>query len=93
MLAITLGLITPVQIAAQVWIIGFALGRFGHGFAYLTGRDGLRGICMSVSLIRALWDGQLSGAGTDPLSAAGLAALRPKRHRGLSHVRPALNPP
>ncbi|MBM1557612.1 MAPEG family protein [Sulfitobacter mediterraneus] len=51
MLAITLGLITPVQIAAQVWIIGFALGRLGHGFAYLTGRDGLRGICMSVSLI------------------------------------------
>lgn len=51
MLALTLSLITPVQIAAQVWIIGFALGRLGHAFAYLTGRDGLRGICMSASLI------------------------------------------
>lgn len=51
MLAVTLCLISPVQIAAQVWIIGFALGRLGHGFAYLTGRDGLRGLCMSVSLI------------------------------------------
>ncbi|MBM1634403.1 MAPEG family protein [Sulfitobacter mediterraneus] len=51
MLAVTLCLISPVQIAAQIWIICFALGRLGHAVAYLTGRDGLRGICMSISLI------------------------------------------
>lgn len=49
--ALLVGIITPVVLAAQVWIVGFAIGRLGHSFSYLTGRDGLRGIFMSVSLV------------------------------------------
>lgn len=43
-------LISPVLIAVQVWSIGFAMGRLGHTYSYLNGRDGLRGIFMSISL-------------------------------------------
>jgi uncharacterized MAPEG superfamily protein len=52
---VTLGLLvsilTPVLLAVSVWAIGFAIGRLGHTFSYLTGRDGVRGIFMSVSLV------------------------------------------
>jgi uncharacterized membrane protein YecN with MAPEG domain len=50
-LALLISVVSPVTIAAQVWIVGFAFGRLGHTFSYLTGRDGLRGIFMSVSLL------------------------------------------
>lgn len=50
-LALLISVISPITMAASVWIIGFAIGRLGHTFSYLTGRDGLRGICMSVSLV------------------------------------------
>ena len=49
--AILVCFITPVAMAAQVWFVGFATGRLGHTFAYLTKRDGLRGLFMSVSLL------------------------------------------
>lgn len=50
-LALLISVVTPVTIAALVWIFGFAIGRLGHMFSYLSGRDGLRGIFMSVSLL------------------------------------------
>lgn len=50
-LAAIFAVVSPPDPAAYVWISGFALGRLGYTFAYLTGRDGLRGICMSLSLI------------------------------------------
>ncbi len=50
-LAFLLSVISPVTLAAQAWIIGFAIGRLGHTYFYLTGRDGARGIFMSVSLV------------------------------------------
>ena len=50
-LAMLVSIISPVTIAAQVWIVGFAIGRLGHTFSYLTGRDGARGLFMSVSLV------------------------------------------
>ena len=50
-LALLFSVLSPVTIAAQVWIVGFAIGRLGHTFSYLTGRDGPRGIFMSVSLV------------------------------------------
>jgi len=50
-LALLVGGVSPVTLAAQVWTIGFAVGRLGHSFCYLTGRDGARGAFMSVSLI------------------------------------------
>lgn len=43
--------ITPGEIAAQSWIAGFAIGRIGHSFSYLTRQDGLRGFFMSLSLL------------------------------------------
>lgn len=50
LLALVFCLISPGSLAAWVWILGFALGRFGHASAYLMGWDGLRGVFMSVSL-------------------------------------------
>ncbi len=50
-LAFLISIVSPVTIAAQVWIVGFAVGRVGHTFSYLTGKDGARGIFMSVSLV------------------------------------------
>ncbi len=50
-LALLISVVSPVNLAAQFWIIGFAAGRLGHSASYLIGRDGLRGIFMSVSLL------------------------------------------
>lgn len=50
LLALPFCLISPDFWAAVVWPCGFALGRLGHTFSYLSGRDSLRGICMSISL-------------------------------------------
>jgi uncharacterized MAPEG superfamily protein len=44
-------LISPPDLAAQVWLIGFAVARLGYTYAYLTGRDGVRSIFMSISLV------------------------------------------
>ncbi len=49
-LAMLVSLVSPEPLTAQVWMIGFAAGRLGHMLSYLTGRDGARGICMSISL-------------------------------------------
>ena len=49
-LAFLISVVSAATITAQLWIIGFAIGRLGHTYSYLTGRDGLRGIFMSVSL-------------------------------------------
>lgn len=51
LLASLVSVVSPVVIAAQVWVLGFAIGRLGHAFSYLSGHDGLRGIFMSISLI------------------------------------------
>ncbi|MGC1502526.1 MAG: MAPEG family protein [Sulfitobacter sp.] len=51
LLAVLTSVVSPVAIMAQVWFLGFAVGRLGHTFSYLSGRDDLRGIFMSVSLI------------------------------------------
>ena len=51
LLATLISVISPSVFAAQVWILGFAIGRLGHMLSYLSGRDGLRGIFMSVSLV------------------------------------------
>lgn len=50
-LALTISIVSPVVLAAQTWMIGFALGRLGHTLAYLTGNDSIRGIAMSISLV------------------------------------------
>ncbi|WP_108813638.1 MAPEG family protein [Loktanella sp. Alg231-35] len=50
-LAALVSIVSPVVLAAQVWVLGFAAGRIGHSFSYLAGFDGLRGISMSISLV------------------------------------------
>jgi len=44
-------MVTPSEVIMWLWAVGFAIGRVGHSFSYLTGRDGMRGIFMSVSLM------------------------------------------
>ena len=43
--------ISPAASAAAAWILGFAVGRLGHTFSYLTRNTGLRGAFMSLSLL------------------------------------------
>ena len=44
-------LTSPATVAVQVWIIGFAGARLGYTYSYLSGRDGARGLFMSLSLL------------------------------------------
>lgn len=50
-LALLICFITPVVLTAQVWIIGFAVGRLGYTYSALRGQSGLRGIFMTISLL------------------------------------------
>ncbi len=51
LLAAIFSLVSPPLAACWVWVAGFAVGRCGHSWCYLAGRDGLRGLFMSVSLL------------------------------------------
>jgi uncharacterized MAPEG superfamily protein len=51
LLALLFTLASPSDLAAYLWIVGFAVSRLGYTFAYLTGKDGLRGLFMSLGLI------------------------------------------
>ncbi|SMX28578.1 MAPEG family protein [Pelagimonas phthalicica] len=64
-----LSLISPAPLAAAFWMLAFAIGRLGHTFSYLTGRDSLRGIFMSLSLT------SLYGMASYALLAIGIANL------------------
>lgn len=44
-------LTTPSAILAYLWLPGFALARLGHSYCFLVGRDGWRGVFMSISLV------------------------------------------
>ncbi len=44
-------LVSPPLIAVQVWTLGFALSRLAYTYCYLFGKDGLRGIFMSLGLL------------------------------------------
>jgi uncharacterized MAPEG superfamily protein len=50
-MAFILSVISPPILAAQIWIVGFAVARLGYTFSALRGKSGLRGICMSLSLL------------------------------------------
>lgn len=51
LLALVFVLVSPTVIAAQVWIIGFAIARLGYTYSYLVGKTDVRGIFMSLSLL------------------------------------------
>lgn len=44
-------LVSPPVIAAQVLIIGYAVSRLIYTYSFLTGKDGMRGIFMTLSLL------------------------------------------
>ena len=43
--------VSPTPLAAQVWIIGFAVARLGYTYSYLAGKDSARALFMSLSLL------------------------------------------
>lgn len=51
LLSLVFSLISPSILAAQIWIIGFALARLGFTYCYLKGFSGARGIFMSLTLL------------------------------------------
>ncbi|MEM9631350.1 MAG: MAPEG family protein [Pseudomonadota bacterium] len=50
-LALLFSITSPAESAAFAWIAGFGVARLGYSFSYLAGRDGLRGLFMSLSLL------------------------------------------
>lgn len=50
-LALILVLVSPPTAAVWVWIISFAVARLGYTYSYLSGKDGARGLFMSLSLL------------------------------------------
>lgn len=42
---------SPPNIAAQVWIVGFAVARLGYTYSFLSGKDNARGLFMTLSLL------------------------------------------
>ncbi len=51
LLVLVFVLVSPTTIAAQAWIVGFAVARLGYTFSYLAGKDDARGLFMSLSLL------------------------------------------
>ena len=51
LLAGIFAMVSPSTIAAQVWIVGFAVARLGYTYSYLAANTSLRGLFMSLSLL------------------------------------------
>ncbi len=51
LLAVVFALVSPTTVAAQAWIVGFAVARLGYTYSSLVGKDGARGLFMSLSLL------------------------------------------
>ena len=51
LLAVVFVVVTPTPVAAQAWIVGFAVARLGYSYSYLAGKDNVRGLFMSLSLL------------------------------------------
>lgn len=51
LLAVPFSLASPSALAAQAWFVGFALARLGYTHSYLRGRDGARGLFMTLGLL------------------------------------------
>lgn len=42
---------SPTDIGAIVWMLGFPVARLGYTYSYLTGKDDLRGVFMTLGLL------------------------------------------
>jgi uncharacterized MAPEG superfamily protein len=50
-IVILFSMATPNQVAAWSWILMFPLARLGYTYSYLKGKDNLRGIFMTLTLM------------------------------------------
>lgn len=51
LLAVAFAFTSPSALGAYTWIVGFAVARLGHAYAYLSRKDGLRGLFMTLGLL------------------------------------------
>ena len=51
LLAMVFVSVSPPIVAAQSWIVGFAVARLGYTYSYIAGKDNVRGLFMSLSLL------------------------------------------
>ncbi len=51
LLALVFVFVSPTTVAAQAWLVGFAVARLGYTYSYLAGKDDARGLFMSLSLL------------------------------------------
>ena len=51
LLVMIFALASPTTVAAHAWIVGYAVARLGYTYSYLAGKDGARGLFMSLSLL------------------------------------------
>lgn len=51
LLALPFVFVSPTNLAALSWLILFPLARLGYTYSYLTGKDGLRSLCMTLGLL------------------------------------------
>lgn len=51
LLAMVLIMVSPPDLAVQIWTIGFGVTRLGYTYSYLNARTGMRGLFMSLSLL------------------------------------------
>ncbi len=51
LLAFTFAFASPTTGAATAWLVGFAVARLGYTYSYLGGRDGARGLFMTLGLL------------------------------------------
>ncbi len=51
LLAMVFVSVSPPIVAAQSWIVGFAVARSGYTYSYIAGKDNVRGLFMSLSLL------------------------------------------
>jgi len=43
--------VSPPDLAAGIWLVGYAVARLGYTYGFLYGKDGVRGLFMSLSLL------------------------------------------
>ena len=51
LLALVFVSVSPTTLAAQTWVVGYAVARLGYTYSYLAGNDKARGAFMSLSLL------------------------------------------
>ncbi|HEY9030258.1 MAG TPA: MAPEG family protein [Kangiella sp.] len=51
LLVAIISIVSPGQLASWFWVLMFPVARLGYSYSYFTGRDNLRGLFMSLSLL------------------------------------------